>query len=313
MATFLITGGAGFIGSNLTIALVKSGHRVKVLDNFSTGNSGNLRPVLKEIELYRGDLRSLGDVRRAVSGVEAVFHQGALPSVPRSVADPLTTNDVNATGTLNVFVASRDAGVRRVIFASSSSVYGNSDVLPKLENMTPRPMSPYAATKLASEVYGRIFNELYGLDTVGLRYFNVFGPRQDPNSGYAAVIPRFIKALLAKESPVIFGDGSQSRDFTFIDDVVQANLLACQADGAAGEVFNIACGSRVTVRGLFETLKKITGSDAQAVYAQSRPGDVKHSMAGIDKASRLLGYSPRYNLHEGLRLTVEWYARKSGR
>lgn len=312
MATFLVTGGGGFIGSNLTIALVESGHRVKVLDNFSTGNPDNIQPVLKEIEVCRGDLRNPSDVKRAVSGVEAVFHQGALPSVPRSVADPLTINEVNATGTLNVFIASRDAGIRRVIYASSSSVYGNSDILPKIESMPARPMSPYAATKFAGEIYGKIFYELYGLETVGLRYFNVFGPRQDPDSEYAAVIPRFIKSLSVRKPPLIFGDGSQSRDFTFIKDAVQANLLACQADGAAGEVFNIARGSRVTVKGLFDNLKNIIGSDVNAVYAQSRPGDVKHSMASIEKASNVLGYAPGTSFEEGLKLTVEWFAQKGG-
>jgi len=311
MGAILVTGGAGFIGSNLTIALVGLGHRVRVLDNLSSGSLDNLRPVLKEIELDQGDLRSPDDARRAVTGVDLVFHLGALPSVPRSVADPRPTNEVNVTGTLNIFLASRDAGVRRVVYASSSSVYGNSEVLPKIETMTPRPMSPYAASKLAGEVYGRIFSALYGLETVGLRYFNVFGPRQDPQSEYAAVIPRFIRALLAKTPPVIFGDGEQSRDFTFIDDVVRANLLASQSRGVAGEVFNIAAGNRITLNNLLVTLTDITGCKAEAIHSEPRPGDVKHSLAGIEKASRMLGYFPKKGLVEGLRLTVEWFGRNN--
>ena len=311
MSTFLVTGGAGFIGSNLTITLVELGHKVKVLDNFSTGNLNNLQPVIKEIEVNKGDLRSLSDVRRAVEGVEVVFHQGALPSVPRSVADPLTANEVNITGTLNVFLASRDAGVRRVVYASSSSVYGNSDILPKLETMPLRPMSPYAATKLAGEAYGIIFHELYGLETVGLRYFNVFGPRQDPKSEYAAVIPRFINALLKRTSPVVFGDGEQSRDFTFIEDVVQANLFSLQAAAVSGEVFNIAGGKRVNLNNLLSVLMNIVGYEVDVIYSEPRSGDVKHSMAGIEKASNMLGYFPKKSLEEGLRLTVEWFARKN--
>lgn len=311
MGVFLVTGGGGFIGSNLTIKLIEMGHRVKVLDNFSTGSLDNLRPLLKEIEVHQGDLRSLSDVRQAVAGVEVVFHLGALPSVPRSVADPLTTNEVNITGTLNVLLASRDAGVRRVVYASSSSVYGNSDVLPKHERLPSRPMSPYAATKLAGEVYGKIFYKLYGLETVGLRYFNVFGPRQDPKSEYAAVIPRFIDALLKRTPPVIFGDGEQSRDFTFIDDVVQANLLSCQATGASGEVFNIAAGNRTTLNELLGALMRITGSKVYVVYLEPRPGDVKHSMASIEKAATTLGYLPKTGVKEGLRLTVEWLREKN--
>ena len=311
MGTILVTGGAGFIGSNLTIALVELGHRVRVLDNFSTGNLGILQPVLKEIEVHDGDLRSPDDTRRAAAGVEVVFHLAALPSVPRSVADPLTTNDVNIAGTLNVFQTSRNAGVRRVVYASSSSVYGNSEVLPKVETMIPRPMSPYSVTKLAGEVYGKVFSSLYGLETVGLRYFNVFGPRQDPKSEYAAVIPRFINALLKKKQPVVFGDGEQSRDFTFIDDVVRANLLASQAAGVAGEVFNIAGGKRITLNNLLVALMNIVGHKSIAIYSEPRPGDVKHSMAGIEKASKMLGFIPKKGLEEGLRLTVEWFDRNN--
>jgi UDP-glucose 4-epimerase len=310
MKPCLVTGGGGFIGSSLTMVLVKMGYRVKVLDNFSTGCSDNLKPVLKEIEVCQDDLRDLNAVRRAVTGAEVVFHQGALPSVPRSVADPLTTNNVNNNGTLNVLLASRDAGVRRVVYASSSSVYGSSDVLPKNERMSLNPLSPYAATKLTGEFYGKIFYQLYGLETVGLRYFNVFGPGQDPKSEYAAVIPRFITALLKGTPPVIYGDGTQSRDFTYVDDVVKANLLSEQAAGAAGEVFNIAGGRRTTLNKLLEVLKNVTGSRLEAIYAQARPGDLKHSQASIEKASHLLGYLPRTSLEQGLKLTVEWFARK---
>ncbi len=312
MKPCLVTGGGGFIGSNLTMVLVKMGYRVKVLDNFSTGSPDNLQSVIKEIEVCQGDLRNLDTVRRAVTGAEVVFHQAALPSVPRSVADPLTTNGVNNNGTLNVLLASRDAGVRRVIYASSSSVYGSSDVLPKNERMSLNPLSPYAATKLTGEFYGKIFYQLYGLETVGLRYFNVFGPGQDLKSEYAAVIPRFITALLKGTSPVIYGDGTQSRDFTYVDDVVLANLLSEQAAGAAGEVFNIAGGRRTTLNKLLEVLRDITGSGLEAIYAQSRPGDVKHSQASIEKASQLLGYLPQTSLEQGLKLTVEWFARKEG-
>ena len=309
MGVFLVTGGAGFIGSNLAVALVGMGHKVKVLDDFSTGSLDNLRPVLKEVEVIRADLRSLDDVRRAAAGVEVVLHQGALPSVPRSVVDPLTTNEINVTGTLNVLMAARDAGVRREEYASSSSVYGNSDALPKLETMPPCPMSPYAVTKLAGEHYAKIYHELYGLETVGLRYFNVFGPRQDPQSAYAAVIPRFISALLAGKSPVVFGDGEQSRDFTFIDVVVQANIRSSQAVGVAGEVLNIACGNRITINHLLGALMKIVGCHPKITYAAPRPGDVKHSMAGIDKSFALLGRILPIDLEEALKLTVKWYAR----
>lgn len=312
MKPCLVTGGGGFIGSNLTMVLVKMGYRVKVLDNYSTGSPENLKPVIKEIEVCQGDLRNLDTVRRAVTGAEVVFHQGALPSVPRSVADPLTTNDVNNNGTLNVLLASRDAGVRRVVYASSSSVYGSSEVLPKSEKMSLYPLSPYAATKLTGEFYGKMFYQLYGLETVGLRYFNVFGPGQDPKSEYAAVIPRFVTALLKGISPVIYGDGTQSRDFTYVDDVVRANLLSEQAAGAAGEVFNIAGGRRTTLNKLLEILRDITGSRLEAIYVQARPGDVKHSQASIEKASRLLGYLPQTGLEQGLSLTVEWFARKEG-
>lgn len=306
----LVTGGAGFIGSNLVHTLVAEGHKVRVLDNFATGNFENIEPAIKNIDLVVGDLTKREDVLRAVDGVDVVFHQAALPSVPRSVADPYSTNRVNNEGTLNVFLAARDAGVKRVIYASSSSVYGNNKNLPKEEKMVFKPMSPYAASKMANEVYGRLFYELYGLETVGLRYFNVFGPRQNPNSQYAAVIPKFIAALLKGESPVIYGDGEQSRDFTFISDVVKGNILAAKAEGAAGEVFNIARGQRINLNELLDLLKKIMGKNVKALYTDSRPGDVKHSLASIKKAEAILKYCPKVNLETGLQQTVAWFSKK---
>ncbi|ACV63620.1 NAD-dependent epimerase/dehydratase [Desulfofarcimen acetoxidans DSM 771] len=307
----LVTGGAGFIGSNLVHTLINEGYKVRVLDNFSTGKFENIETVIKNIDLIVGDLCREDDVRRAVKGVDIVFHQAALPSVPRSVADPYTTNRVNIEGTLNVFLAARDSGVKRVVYASSSSVYGSNEKLPKEETMLTRPMSPYAASKLAKEVYGRIFYDLYGLETVGLRYFNVFGPRQNPESQYAAVIPKFITALLKGKSPDIYGDGEQSRDFTYISDVVKANLLAARGSGAAGEVFNIARGTKINLNELLNLLKKITGSKAEAAYAASRPGDVKHSLAAIEKAQSILGYQPEVSLEAGLRQTVAWFGGSS--
>lgn len=303
----LVTGGAGFIGSNLSITLLERGWRVRVLDNFATGWRDNLRGYEKDLGLVEGDIRNLDDVRRAVDGVKVVFHQAALPSVPRSVADPLTSNEYNVTGTLNVLVGARDAGVRRVVYASSSSVYGDTAVLPKVETMTPRPMSPYAVSKLANEAYARVFSELYGLGTVGLRYFNVFGPRQDPHSQYAAVIPKFITALLKGGSPVVYGDGEQSRDFTFVADAVEANIRAATAPDASGEVFNVASGHRTTLNELLTCLKEITGSCVDAAYTDPRPGDVRHSLADIDKARQLLGYKPKVGMEEGLRRTVAWF------
>lgn len=247
LAKYLVTGGAGFIGSNIVEELVDRNESVRVLDNLSTGRRENIEPFMDKIEFIEGDLRDLDAVRKAVEGVDYVLHQGALPSVPRSIDEPLTTNEVNVNGTLKVLIAARDAGVKRVVYASSSSIYGNSEVLPKREDMPPNPLSPYAISKLAGENYCRIFYQIYGLETVCLRYFNVFGPRQDPTSQYSAVIPKFINAMLNGERPIIYGDGKQSRDFTFVANVVQANLLACEANGVAGELFNVACGERYTL------------------------------------------------------------------
>jgi nucleoside-diphosphate-sugar epimerase len=312
MTFCLITGGAGFIGSNIVAELVKRDEQVRVLDNFATGKRENLSPFLDNIELVEGDLQDHETVRRAVEGVDVILHQGALPSVPRSVNAPLTTNEVNVTGTLNLLIAARYAGVQRVVYASSSSVYGNAELMPKRESMALAPLSPYAVSKLAGEHYCRAFYAVYGLETVCLRYFNVFGPHQDPLSQYAAVVPRFIVRMLRGESPVIYGDGNQSRDFTFVDNVVHANLLAATAPGVAGEVFNIACGERHTVLQLVSLLNDVLDTAIEPVLAAPRSGDVRHSQADIAMAQERLGYKPTTDFEEGLRRTVDWYKARGG-
>jgi nucleoside-diphosphate-sugar epimerase len=308
----LVTGGAGFIGSHIVEELVRRGAQVRVLDNWSTGKRENLeisnaKSQFSTVEVIEGDVRDLDTVRRAVGGVDFVLHQAALPSVPRSVADPLTTNEVNVNGTLNVLVAARDAHVERVVYASSSSVYGSSPTLPKHEEMPTSPLSPYAVSKLAGEHYCRAFSRVYGLPTASLRYFNVFGPRQDPASQYAAVIPKFVSALLDGVPPTIYGDGAQSRDFTYVANVVQANLLACEKDEAIGQVMNVACGERHTLLDLYHELVILIGAEPPPMFAEPRAGDVKHSMAAIDRARQTLGYAPDVEWREGLRRTVEWY------
>jgi nucleoside-diphosphate-sugar epimerase len=304
----LVTGGGGFIGGHLVEGLLKRGFSVRVLDNFATGRRQNLEAVRDDIELIEGDIQSYERVHNAVRGCELVFHEAALPSVPRSIQDPLTSTSVNVTGTLNVLLASRDEGVRRVVYASSSSVYGANPELPKRETMNTLPMAPYAVSKLAAEGFCRSFHNVYGLDTVALRYFNVFGPRQDPTSQYSAVIPNFITALLAGRSPVVHGDGEQSRDFTFITNVVEANLCAALAgDDAAGETFNIACGERISLNGILDHLRASLGVDIEATYVDPRPGDVPHSQADIGKASQLLGYEPSVWTPEGLDRAIEHY------
>jgi len=304
---YLVTGGAGFIGSHLVEELVRRGERVRVLDNFATGRRENIAPWLARIELVEGDLCDLPAVRRAVDGVTYVLHQAAIPSVLRSVRDPLTSHAANATGTLNLLLAARDAGVRRVVYASSSSVYGDSPALPKREDMRPVPKSPYAASKLVGEHYCRAFSELFGLETVCLRYFNVFGPCQDPTSQYAAVVPLFITALLRGQPVTVHGDGRQSRDFTYVYNNVQANLLAAQAPGVSGGVFNIACGKRYTLLELLTVLSDIVGCQVVKTHTQPRPGDVKHSLADISLAETQLGYRVSVTFEEGLRRTVAWY------
>lgn len=296
----LVTGGAGFIGSNLADALVKAGHRVRILDNFATGRRENLAAVAGAVELLEGDLRDPTIVEGAVRDIEVVFHQAALASVARSLEDPATTHAVNATGTLMVLLAARRAGVRRVVYASSSSVYGDSPTLPKREDMPTQPKSPYAVSKLTGEQYCQVFACTLGPETVSLRYFNIFGPRQDPTSPYAAVIAKFFAAMRRGEPPVIFGDGRQSRDFTSVENAVQANVLAATAPQISGEVINVACGARVTLLELVEHLNRLLGKRLEPVFAPPRPGDVRHSQADLTRASALLGYRPTVDLAEGL-------------
>jgi len=307
---YLITGGAGFIGSHIVGALVDAGHDVRVIDNFATGKKENIASYHEDIDLIEGDIRDLRTVERAVRGAEYILHQAALPSVSKSVADPISTNETNITGTLNVLVAARDAGVKRLVYASSSSVYGMNPSLPKKEDMEKMPASPYALQKYAGEVYCRLFYKLYGLETVMLRYFNIFGPRQDPTSQYAAVIPKFITRLQDDQASVIYGDGEQSRDFTYIENVVRANLLAAEAPGVAGEAMNIACGERTDLKEIVKLLHGLTGSSIPSEHVAARPGDVKHSHADITKARELLGYEPAINLREGLKHTVAYLARQ---
>ncbi|MDH3238817.1 MAG: SDR family oxidoreductase [Deltaproteobacteria bacterium] len=312
---YLVTGGAGFIGSNLVASLLASGHRARVLDNFLTGKRENLAGLAERygdaFELVEGDLRDLEVTRRAAQGVEYVLHQGALPSVPRSVADPVLSNEINVGGTVNLLIAARDAGVRRVVFAASSSAYGDTPELPKRESMTPNPKSPYAAQKLAGEHYMRIFYEVYGVETVSLRYFNVFGPKQDPASTYAAVIPRFITAVLMGTAPTVYGDGLQTRDFTYIDNVVRVNLLACEAPKeACGKVFNIACGERVSLLDILEIVYKLVGRRVAPKFEPPRPGDVRDSLADISLARDLLGYEPTVPFPEGLSRTFDFFSKR---
>lgn len=309
----LVTGGAGFIGSNLIRCLAAAGHQVRVLDDLSTGSQDNLRQANGLVDVHIGDVRDRRMVDRAVRGAEVVYHLAALPAVARSIADPLTVNRVNVEGTLNVLIAARDRGVRRVVYASSSSIYGDAPVLPKHEEMPPAPLSPYAASKLAGEIYCRAFTNVYGLDTVSLRFFNVFGPRQTPDSAYAAVIPRFVDRMMAGDPPVIFGDGKQSRDFTFVANAVQACLLAGEAgEDAAGQTMNVACGDRISLLDLVDILGELMGTRVHPVFEAPRPGDVRDSEAAISKAERILGYRPLVSVRDGLARTVEWFRKGSG-
>ena len=308
--TALVTGGAGFIGSHLADRLVDDGWRVRVLDDFSSGRAANLAGSEATLELLRGDLRDAALLRRAVAGVEVVFHQAAVPSVPRSIAEPERTHDVNVNGTLRLLEVARHAGVRRVVFAASSSAYGDTPELPKVETMPANPLSPYALQKYAGEQYCRLYTNLYGLETVSLRYFNVFGPRQNPESEYAAVIPKFVTACLLGRPPRVHGDGEQTRDFTYVRDVVRANLLAADSDQAVGTVVNVAGGRRMSLNQLLRHIVELTGAEVEAEYAPPRPGDVRDSLADLGRARELLGYRPSVDVREGLLETVD-HLRKS--
>lgn len=304
---YLVTGGAGFIGSHICEALVKRGDRVRVIDNLMTGYRHNLTHLENQVEFIEASITDEKAVGQAMEGVKFVFHQGAIPSVPRSVKDPRLNHDANVNGTFNVLMAAREAGVKRVMFAASSSAYGETEVLPKVETMMPSPLSPYAAAKLMCEYYCQTFTRVYGLETVCLRYFNVFGPRQDPTSPYSGVISKFITSLLTGQTPVIFGDGEQSRDFTYVDNVVQANLKAAESSEASGRVINIAVGERITLNNLLAELQKIIGTNLTPQYEPTRAGDVKHSLADVTLAKKYLGVEKLVPLTEGLRRTVEWY------
>jgi UDP-N-acetylglucosamine 4-epimerase len=315
MAIYLVTGGAGFIGSHLVKHLVERGEEVRVVDSFLTGSRDNLSDVMEGIELIEGDIRDVELMRKAMTGVNYCLHQAALPSVPRSIEDPALSNDINVNGTLNLLLAARDAGVERFVYASSSSVYGDSPALPKQEDMPARPLSPYAINKLAGELYARVFHSLYGVPTVCLRYFNVFGPGQNPDSPYAAVVPIFISAIADGKPPTVHGDGEQSRDFCYVDNSVAANLLACSApaERVAGGVFNIACGERHTINELLKNLNEIMGKQIESAHTAPRSGDVRDSMADITLARRDLGYDATVRFAEGLRRTVEWFQLKRSR
>jgi len=304
---YLVTGGAGFIGSNIAERLVKDGKNVRVIDNLSTGKVENMASFIDKAEFVHGDIRYLNTLMESMKGVDYVLHEAALPSVPRSVETPIESNDNNTNGTLNILYAAKENNVKRVVYAASSSAYGESPTLPKVETMIPDPLSPYAVNKLIGEYYCSVFSTVYGLETVALRYFNVFGPRQDPTSYYSAVIPKFIKAMLEGNQPVIFGDGEQSRDFTYIDNVVNANLLACKAPKASGHMMNLACGDRMTLNELATNLKDILKIDIDPGYEPVRAGDIKHSLSDITKAKDLLGFEVTVPLYEGLKKTALWF------
>jgi UDP-glucose 4-epimerase len=302
----LVTGGAGFIGSNIVKVLLEQGYHVRVVDNLSTGTLRNIQPFLTRIEFLKGDLSNVEVAREAVDSVDFVLHQAAIPSVSRSIAHPIASNNANISATLNVLVAARDSKVNKVVYASSSSIYGDSPRLPKRESFSPNPISPYALTKYVGEKYCALFHELYGLRTLSLRYFNVFGPNQDPNSEYAAAIPRFIKAVLKGEEPIIYGDGEQSRDFTYVENVVLANILAINSE-ISGEVMNVACGKSFAVNQVVSLISNILKEEVRPVHQPRRPGDIRHSLADITKAKRLLHYAPVVSFEDGLRKTIKWY------
>lgn len=307
MESFLVTGGAGFIGSNICRRLVSEGCKVRVVDNLITGRMSNLADIIDKIEFIEADMGDEQVAKDAMVGIDVVLHEGAVPSVPRSIDDPACTHKHCVDATFTLLLAARDASVKRFVYAASSSAYGDSDVLPKVETMVTNPLSPYAVGKLVGEYYCKVFSDVFGLETIALRYFNVFGPYQDPNSQYAAAIPAFVTSILRGESPIIYGDGEQSRDFTFIDNVVEANLLAGRAEKTNGEVVNIACGERITINGIIDLINDLTGNDVKAKYDKNRAGDVKHSLADISRAGEVIGYKPIYSFREGLTKAIDWY------
>ena len=306
MASYVVTGGAGFIGSHIVEELLGRNDQVRVIDNFVTGKRENVEPF-KKAEIIEADLAETKNLAQLLKGAEYVIHQAAIPSVPKSIIDPVKSHQANVNGTLQLLVACREAGVKRVVYASSSSLYGDSPTLPKHEGMMPNPLSPYGAQKLFGEIYCQVFTRSYGLETVSLRYFNVFGPRQDATSQYSGVLALFIPAVLENRRPTIYGDGEQSRDFTYVRNVVEANLRACTVPGVGGQVFNVACGDRITVNSMLQQINKITGKDILPVYANPRAGDIKHSQADITRAKEHLGYQPKVSFEEGLGHTIEWY------
>jgi len=307
MATYVVTGGGGFIGSHIVEELLRRRETVKLIDNFSTGKRANVEAFKNTAEIIEADISDTKNLPELFKGADYVIHQAAIPSVPKSILDPVTSHRSNVNGTLNVLVAARDAGVKRVVYASSSSLYGDSPTLPKHEEMMPKPLSPYGAQKLFGEMYCQVFTRSYGLETVALRYFNVFGPRQDPSSPYSGVLALFIPAVLQDRQPTIHGDGLQSRDFTYVQNVVEANLLSCTVPGVGGQVFNIARGDRITVNSILQQINKITGKDIAPIYSEPRAGDIKHSQADITRAREHLGYEAKVPFEEGLRRTIEWY------
>jgi nucleoside-diphosphate-sugar epimerase len=307
MSVYVVTGGGGFIGSHIAEELVHRDETVRVIDNFSTGKRENVKTFANRAEIIEADLAEAKDLARILRGADYVIHQAAIPSVPKSMIDPVKSHHANVNGTLNLLVACREAAVKRVVYASSSSVYGDSPTLPKHEGMMPNPLSPYGAQKLFAEIYCQVFTRAYGLETVSLRYFNVFGPRQDATSQYSGVLALFIPAVLQDRQPTIYGDGLQSRDFTYVKNVAEANLLACKAPGVAGQVFNVACGDRITVNSMLRHINEIIGKDIAPIYTEARRGDIKHSQADITRARAHFGYQPKFSFEEGLRNTIEWY------
>jgi len=307
MERFLVTGGAGFIGSNICKKLVSQGCFVRVIDNLLTGKKSNLADIIARIEFIEADMGNEGIARTAMKDIDVVLHQGALPSVPRSIDDPAATHEHCVDATFTLLLAARDAGIKRFVYASSSSAYGDTPTLPKVETMRPQPLSPYAVGKLVGEYYCSVFSKVFGLETISLRYFNVFGPHQDPASQYAAAIPAFVTAILKDEPPTVFGDGEQSRDFTHVDNVVEANLLAARAKHTAGEVVNIACGQAITVNAVIDMINEVVGKNVKPIYDAPRPGDVKHSLADITLAKKLIGFKPTVSFKQGLQKAIDWY------